>query len=61
MSHPADPNFRFQEGTDGKSLHLGKSYQLLWKVWVSLLVCYQVGHRAAYTAKNMIGDNIQNT
>ena len=27
--HPADPNFRFQEGTDGKSLNLGKSYQLL--------------------------------
>ena len=29
--HRADPNFRFQEGADGKSLNLGKSYQLLFK------------------------------
>ena len=27
--HPTDPNSRLQEGTVGKSLNLGKSYQLL--------------------------------
>ena len=30
--HPTDPNWRLEEGTVGKSLNLGKYYQLLLKL-----------------------------
>ena len=34
-----DPDLRLQEGTIGKSLNLGKSLQLFWKIFAFAFLC----------------------